>query len=109
MDFGGRSSLATLTLCWLGKLAVGGGSGDKGVVALLLFLGWEESLVPRDEEDQHAKRKELTKKRDEIYERFFKAPAAIHLAFEIKALDDKISECTELIRQKRAADKEGRL
>jgi hypothetical protein len=61
--------------------------------------------VLKDEEDQHAKREELIKKRDEFYERFFKAPAAIHLAVEIKALDDKISQCSELIRRKREADK----
>lgn len=56
-------------------------------------------MVPKDEENQHAKREELIKKRDEFYERVFKAPAAIHFAFEIRALDDKISECTELIRR----------
>ncbi|MGB2668116.1 MAG: hypothetical protein WAK48_29255 [Candidatus Acidiferrum sp.] len=66
-------------------------------------------MVPKDEADQHAKREELIKKRDEFYERFLKAPAAIHLAFEIKALDDRISECTELIRRKRKADKDGRV
>ncbi|MGB2633544.1 MAG: hypothetical protein WAM58_06380 [Candidatus Acidiferrum sp.] len=62
--------------------------------------------MPKDDaEDQHAKREKLTKKRDELYERFLKTPGAIHLAFEIKALDDKISECTELLRRNREADK----
>jgi hypothetical protein len=61
--------------------------------------------VAKGEEDQYAKREELIRTREKLYERFFKAPAAIHLAFEIKALDDRISECTELLRQNRDSDK----
>jgi hypothetical protein len=66
----------------------------------------EELSVPKDDaEDQHAKREKLLTKRNELYERFLRTPGAIHLATEIKALDDRISDCTELIRRNREADK----
>ncbi len=53
------------------------------------------------EKDERAKREEFIAKRNELYERFLKVPAAIHLASEIRILDDKISEFTELIRKKK--------
>jgi hypothetical protein len=61
--------------------------------------------VSKGEKSEHAKLEKLLTKRNELYERFLKTPGAIHLAFEIKALDDKISQCTELIRRKTEAYK----
>jgi hypothetical protein len=61
--------------------------------------------VSKVEKSEHAKLEKLLTKRSELYERSLTTPRAIHLAFEIKALDDKISQCTELIRRKTEADK----
>jgi hypothetical protein len=47
------------------------------------------------------KRQELRARRDSLFQRFEKNPDKMHLALEIKIIDDRIAECTHLIKQKR--------
>jgi hypothetical protein len=44
---------------------------------------------------------ELRAKREPLFERFVNNPSEIHLAVEIKVIDDQIAECTHHIRLKR--------
>jgi hypothetical protein len=46
-------------------------------------------------------RKELAGKRTELFERFEKHPGEIHLATEIKLLDDEMLECNEHMQRER--------
>ena len=43
-------------------------------------------------------RVELIAKRNLLFERFLESPVDIHLAVDIKVIDDKIAESTERIR-----------
>jgi hypothetical protein len=47
------------------------------------------------------KREELRARRVPLFLRFEKNPDQIHLALEIKILDDQIAECTHLFTQER--------
>ena len=49
------------------------------------------------------KREELRAKRAPLAEKLEKNPKQIHIALQIKALDDQIAECTRLIQEKRRA------
>jgi hypothetical protein len=47
------------------------------------------------------KREELRARRGPLFQRFENNPNQIHLALEIKIIDDQIAECNHLIQQKR--------
>jgi hypothetical protein len=47
------------------------------------------------------KREELKARRSPLYQRFENNPNQIHLALEIKIIDDQIAECNHLIQHKR--------
>jgi hypothetical protein len=47
------------------------------------------------------KLEELKARREPLARQLEKNPSRIHLALEIKAIDDQIAECTRLIKQKR--------
>jgi hypothetical protein len=47
------------------------------------------------------KREELIARREPLAREFEKHPNRVHIAIEIKAIDDQIAECTHLITQKR--------
>jgi len=47
------------------------------------------------------KREELMARRGPLAKQLEDNPSRIHLALEIKAIDDQIAECTRLIEQKR--------
>jgi hypothetical protein len=47
------------------------------------------------------KREELRARREPLIKQLEDNPRRIHLALEIKAIDDQIAECTRLIKQKR--------
>jgi hypothetical protein len=47
------------------------------------------------------KREELMARREPLAREFEKHPNRVHIAIEIKAIDDQIAECTHLIKQKR--------
>lgn len=46
-------------------------------------------------------REELKARRGPLAKQFEDHPNRIHIALEIKAIDDQIAECTRLINQKR--------
>lgn len=46
-------------------------------------------------------KKNLVMQRKPLAERFEKNPQQLHLALEIKAIDDRIAECDQSIRQAR--------
>jgi len=50
------------------------------------------------------KREDLKHKRDSLFETYAKDPQNIHLASEIKAIDDEIADCTQHIEQERRAE-----
>jgi hypothetical protein len=52
-----------------------------------------------------AKLRELTDRRKPLAERFEHHPEAIHLALEIKAIDDQIAECNRQIQAERKRQK----
>ena len=45
------------------------------------------------------KLKALTAQRNLLFERFLKNPTDIHLALEIKLIDDQVAECREQMRR----------
>jgi len=47
------------------------------------------------------KREELRVRRESLFRRFEKSQDEIHLAIEIKIIDDQIADCTHLIKQKK--------
>jgi hypothetical protein len=47
------------------------------------------------------KREELRARRVPLFQRFENDPNQIHLALEIKIIDDQIAECNHLIQQQR--------
>jgi hypothetical protein len=47
------------------------------------------------------KREELKAKRAPLAKQLEKNPNQIHIALQIKVIDDQIAECTRLIQQKR--------
>ena len=50
------------------------------------------------------KRDDLKKKRNSLFETYTRDPQNIHLAREIKALDDEIADCTVHVEQERRAE-----
>jgi len=50
--------------------------------------------------DAMRKREELKAKRTLLFRRFLQNPLETRLALEIKAIDDQVAECTELINGK---------
>ena len=50
------------------------------------------------------KRDDLKAKRNSLFEIYTKDPQNIHLAREIKALDDEIADCTVHVEQERRAE-----
>ncbi|HKV61133.1 MAG TPA: hypothetical protein VJO16_04415 [Candidatus Acidoferrum sp.] len=50
------------------------------------------------------KRDDLKKKRDSLFETYTKDPQNIHLAREIKSIDDEIADCTQHVEQERRAE-----
>ena len=50
------------------------------------------------------KRDSLKLKRNSLFETYTKDPQNIHLAREIKALDDEIADCTQHVEQERRAE-----
>jgi uncharacterized protein (DUF2461 family) len=53
-------------------------------------------------------REDLIAKRNLLFQRLLNSPKSIHLAIEIKALDDQIAECTQRMRadEKKAEQRE---
>jgi hypothetical protein len=47
------------------------------------------------------KLQELRAAREPLYQQFVNNPNAIHLALQIKTIDDQIAECTQIIQQKK--------
>lgn len=47
------------------------------------------------------KLQELRAEREPLYRQFVNNPNEIHLALQIKMLDDQIAECNQLIQQKK--------
>ncbi len=54
--------------------------------------------------DARTKRDGLKTKRKVLFERFLKSPLDIHLALEIKLIDDQVAECTSQIRRQRETE-----
>jgi hypothetical protein len=50
------------------------------------------------------KRDDLKTKRNALFETYTKDPQNLHLAREIKALDDQIADCTQHVEQERRAE-----
>jgi hypothetical protein len=50
------------------------------------------------------KRDDLKSKRNSLFEIYTKDPQNIHLAREIKAIDDEIADCTQHVEQERRAE-----
>jgi hypothetical protein len=50
-------------------------------------------------------RKVLTAKRDLLFAQFLRNPMDIHLALEIKFIDDQVAKCAEQMRQERKGRK----
>ena len=50
------------------------------------------------------KRDSLRAKRNSLFETYTKDPQNIHLAREIKDIDDEIAECTQHVEQERRAE-----
>ena len=48
--------------------------------------------------DAMRKREELKAKRTLLFRRFLRNPRETRLALEIKAIDDQVAECTELMK-----------
>ena len=46
------------------------------------------------------KRDDLKTKRNPLFEKYSKHPHAVHLALEIKTIDDEIAECTQKMDRK---------
>jgi hypothetical protein len=55
------------------------------------------------------KLEELRTKREPLFQRFAKNPNELHLAIEIKFIDDEIAECNRDIQLKKKADFASRL
>jgi hypothetical protein len=51
--------------------------------------------------DWKNKREELKAKRKPLFTRYMKNPNDIHLALELKQIDDQIAECTERMELKK--------
>ncbi len=54
-----------------------------------------DTLTPADV--WRKKRDELKTKRTSLFEKYSKHPHDVHLALEIKTIDDEIAECTQKI------------
>jgi hypothetical protein len=50
------------------------------------------------------KRDDLKDKRNALFETYIKDPQNIHLAREIKDIDDEIADCTQHVEQERRAE-----
>jgi hypothetical protein len=50
------------------------------------------------------KRDDLKSKRNALFETYTKDPQNIHLAREIKSIDDEIADCTQHVEQERRAE-----
>jgi hypothetical protein len=50
------------------------------------------------------KRDDLKSKRNSLFETYTKDPQNIHLAREIKSIDDEIADCTQHVEQERRAE-----
>jgi hypothetical protein len=50
------------------------------------------------------KRDDLKAKRNSLFAAYTKDPQNIHLAREIKALDDEVADCTQHVEQERRAE-----
>jgi hypothetical protein len=50
------------------------------------------------------KRDDLKAKRNSLFETYTKDPQNIHLAREIKAIDDQIADCTQQVEQERRSE-----
>lgn len=51
------------------------------------------------------KRDDLKSKRNSLFEKYAKHPKDIHLALEIKKLDDEIADCTQHVEQERRSER----
>jgi hypothetical protein len=58
--------------------------------------------------DEHRKREKLKAARNLLFERFSRTPQDIHLAVEIKLIDDQVAEYTDRIRRNRETPREAR-
>lgn len=50
------------------------------------------------------KRDDLKKKRNSLFDIYTRDPQNIHLAREIKSIDDEIADCTQHVEQERRAE-----
>ena len=51
------------------------------------------------------KRDDLKHQRNSLFEKYARHPKDIHLALEIKKLDDEIAECTQHVEQERRTER----
>jgi hypothetical protein len=58
--------------------------------------------------EEHKKRQKLTAERNPLFERFSRTPQDIHLAVEIKLIDDQVAEYTDRMRRNRETPREAR-
>jgi hypothetical protein len=55
------------------------------------------------------KRDDLKIKRDSLFDKYAKRPQDVHLALEIKTMDDEIAECIQHIEQERKLERSASL
>ncbi len=51
------------------------------------------------------KRDDLKIKRDSLFDRYAKHPQDLHLALEIKTMDDEIAECIQHLEQEKRSER----
>ena len=80
---------------------------------MLATLGPEMPMSTKTTMEDAAEEKkrdleELKAKRNQLFSKLLKNPEDIHLALEIKLIDDQIAECTRQTAQQRKGPQEGR-
>ena len=51
------------------------------------------------------KRDDLKSKRNSLFEKYSKHPEELHLALEIKKIDDEIADCTQHVEHERRSER----
>jgi hypothetical protein len=54
------------------------------------------------------KRGELNLKRDSLFKTYLQNPHELHLALEIKKIDDEIAECTDKMRDEKLSERKSK-
>jgi len=54
------------------------------------------------------KREDLNNKRNSLFKKYSRSPNELHLALEIKKIDDEIAECTDKMSQERLSERKSK-